>query len=511
MKIQELTAHQIHNLLLKKEISCQQIIRETFKTIEEKEEKIHAYLSLRDREKVLLEAKTVDEKVKNGEKLLPLEGVPIAIKDNICISGEKTTCASKILENFISPYDATVIKKLKENGLIFIGKTNMDEFAFGSSTENSYFGPTHNPHNLKKVPGGSSGGSTAAVAANESTLALGSDTGGSIRQPASFCGVVGLKPSYGRVSRFGLSDTGGSIRQPASFCGVVGLKPSYGRVSRFGLVAFASSLDQIGPITKDITDAAVLMNIVAGYDHYDSTSVNKPVPDYTKSLIPEVKGIKIGIPREYFISGIEQEVEDNVKKSIKLLEDGGAQLKEISLPHTEYGIATYYIIATAEASANLARFDGVRYGYRSKNSETLAQLYENSRAEGFGAEAKRRIMLGTYVLSAGYYDAYYRKGQRVRTLIKEDFDEAFKEVDAILTPTSPTIAFEIGEKNDDPLKMYLADIFTVSANLAGIPGMSIPCGFSQENLPIGLQILAPAFCEEKIFQIAFALEQKLKG
>ena len=478
MKIQELTAHQIHNLLVKKKISCQEIIRETFKTIEEKEEKIHAYLSLRDKEKVLLEAKTVDEKVKNGEKLFPLEGVPIAIKDNMCISGEKTTCASKILENFISPYDATVIKKLKENGLIFIGKTNMDEFAFGSSTENSYFGPTHNPHNLKMVPGGSSGGSAAAVAANESILALGSDTGGSIRQPASFCGVVGLKPTYGRVSRF-------------------------------GLVAFASSLDQIGPFSKDVTDSALLLNAIAGYDPLDSTSVNKPVPGYTKSLIPEVKGIKIGIPREYFISGIEQEVENNVKKSIKLLEDGGAQLKEISLPHTEYGIATYYIIATAEASANLARFDGVRYGYRSKNSETLVQLYENSRAEGFGAEAKRRIMLGTYVLSAGYYDAYYRKGQRVRTLIKEDFDQAFKEVDVILTPTSPTTAFEIGEKIDDPLKMYLADIFTVSANLAGIPGISIPSGFSQGNLPIGLQILAPAFCEEKIFQIAFNLEQKL--
>ena len=479
MKIQELTAHQIHNLLVKKEISCQEIIRETFETIEEKEKDIHAYISLREQEKVLLEAKTVDEKVKNGEKLLPLEGIPIAIKDNICISGEKTTCASKILENFISPYDATVIKKLKENGLIFIGKTNMDEFAFGSSTENSYFGPTHNPHNLKRVPGGSSGGSAAAVAANETSLALGSDTGGSIRQPASFCGVVGLKPTYGRVSRF-------------------------------GLVAFASSLDQIGPFTKDITDSASLLNAIAGYDHLDSTSVNKPLPDYTKSLIPEVKGIKIGIPREYFISGIEREVEDNVKKNIKLLEDGGAQLKEISLPHTEYGIATYYIIATAEASANLARFDGIRYGYRSKNSGTLAQLYENSRAEGFGAEAKRRIMLGTYVLSAGYYDAYYRKGQRVRTLIKDDFDHAFKEVDAILTPTSPTTAFGIGEKIDDPLKMHLADIFTVSANLACIPGMSIPCGFSQENLPIGLQILAPAFCEEKIFQIAFALEQTLK-
>ena len=479
MKIQELTAHQIHNLLVKKEISCQEIIRETFETIEEKEKDIHAYISLREQEKVLLEAKTVDEKVKNGEKLLPLEGIPIAIKDNICISGEKTTCASKILENFISPYDATVIKKLKENGLIFIGKTNMDEFAFGSSTENSYFGATHNPHNLERVPGGSSGGSAAAVAANETILALGSDTGGSIRQPASFCGVVGLKPTYGRVSRF-------------------------------GLVAFASSLDQIGPFTKDITDSASLLNAIAGYDHLDSTSVNKPLPDYTKSLIPEVKGIKIGIPREYFISGIERGVEDNVKKNIKLLEDGGAQLKEISLPHTEYGIATYYIIATAEASANLARFDGVRYGYRSKNSGTLAQLYENSRAEGFGAEAKRRIMLGTYVLSAGYYDDYYRKGQRVRTLIKDDFDHAFKKVDAILTPTSPTTAFEIGEKIDDHLKMYLADIFTVSANLAGIPAMSVPCGFSQENLPIGLQILAPAFREEKIFQIAFTLEQTLK-
>ena len=479
MKIQELTAHQIHKLLIKKEISCQEVVLEIFKSIEEKEKDIHAYLSL-NQEKVILQAKSIDEKIKRGEPLLSLEGIPIAIKDNMCISGEKTTCASKILENFISPYDATVIKKLKEKGLIFIGKTNMDEFAFGSSTENSYFGATHNPHNLERVPGGSSGGSAAAVASAEATLALGSDTGGSIRQPAAFCGVVGLKPTYGSVSRF-------------------------------GLVAFASSLDQIGPLTKDVTDSALLMNIIAGYDPLDSTSVNKPVPDYTKTLIPEVKGVKIGIPREYFISGIEQEVEDNVKKSIKLLEEAGAELQEISLPHTEYGIATYYIIATAEASANLERFDGIRYGYRSKNSETLAQLYENSRAEGFGAEAKRRIMLGTYVLSAGYYDAYYRKGQRVRTLIKEDFDQAFKKVDVILTPTSPTTAFEIGEKINDPLKMYLADIFTVSANLAGIPAISVPCGLSKEKLPIGLQIIGSAFGEEKIFQIAFALEQKMKG
>ncbi|HCG76380.1 MAG: Asp-tRNA(Asn)/Glu-tRNA(Gln) amidotransferase GatCAB subunit A [bacterium (Candidatus Ratteibacteria) CG_4_10_14_3_um_filter_41_18] len=479
MKIQELPAHQIHKLLVKKEISCQEVIREIFKTIGEKEGEIHAYLSFRDREKVLREAKKVDEKLKNGEKLFPLEGIPIAIKDNMCISGEKTTCASKILENFISPYDATVIKRLKEKGLIFIGKTNMDEFAFGSSTENSYFGPTHNPYDLERVPGGSSGGSAAAVASGEATVALGSDTGGSIRQPAAFCGVVGLKPTYGRVSRF-------------------------------GLVAFASSLDQIGPITKDVTDSALLLNVISGYDLMDSTSVNITLPDFTKSLIPQVKGFKIGVPQEYFVSGIDREVEASIKKSIKLLEAIGAKIEEITLPHTDYGIATYYIIATAEASANLARFDGIRYGYRSKNNKTLSELYEHSRAEGFGKEAKRRIILGTYVLSAGYYNAYYLKGLKVRTLIKEDFNQAFRKVDAILTPTSPTTAFKIGEKTDDPLKMYLADVFTISANLAGIPGISIPCGFSKEKLPIGLQILAPAFGEEKIFQIAFTLEQSLK-
>ncbi len=478
MKIRELPAHQIHKLLVKKEISCQEIVSETFKVIDEKEKEVHAYISLYQ-EKSLRQAKSIDEKIKNGETILPLEGIPIGIKDNICICGEKTTCASKILENFISPYDATVIRRLKENGLIFIGKTNMDEFAFGSSTENSYFGPTHNPWDLERVPGGSSGGSAAAVAANETILALGSDTGGSIRQPAAFCGVVGLKPTYGRVSRF-------------------------------GLVAFASSLDQIGPIAKDVTDSALLLNVIAGYDPLDSTSVNKPTPDFTHALIPEVKGIKIGIPKEYFISGIEPEVGKNIKGAIKLLEEAKADIEEISLPHTEYGIATYYIVATAEASANLARFDGIRYGYRSKNSKTLTELYENSRAEGFGAESKRRIMLGTYVLSAGYYDAYYLKGQRARTLIKEDFDRAFEKVDAILTPISPSTAFKIGERIKDPLKMYLSDIFTISANLAGIPGISIPCGFSQQKLPVGLQILAPVFGEEKIFQIAFALEQKLK-
>ncbi|MCK4244115.1 MAG: Asp-tRNA(Asn)/Glu-tRNA(Gln) amidotransferase subunit GatA [Candidatus Omnitrophica bacterium] len=474
MNLNKLTAHEIHKLLVKKEISCEEVVSEIFNVIEEKEKRIHAYLSL-TKEKALLEAKTIDEKIKRGEALLPLEGIPIAIKDNIVICGEPTTCASRILENFISPYDATVIKRLKKNGLIFMGKTNMDEFAFGSSTENSYFGPTHNPYDLQRVPGGSSGGSAAAVAAGEATLALGSDTGGSIRQPAAFCGVVGLKPTYGRVSRF-------------------------------GLVAFASSLDQIGPITKDVTDSAFLLNIIGGYDPLDSTSVDVPLPDFTKSLISEIKGLKIGLPREYFVSGIEQEVGEYVKKSVKLLEERGAEIEEISLPHTDYGIATYYVIATAEASANLARFDGVRYGYRSKNSKTLAELYENSRAEGFGAEAKRRIMLGTYVLSAGYYDAYYLKGQRVRTLMREDFEKAFKKVDVILTPTSPSTAFKIGERMEDPLKMYLSDVFTISANLAGIPGISIPCGFSKEKLPIGLQILAPAFCEEKIFQLAFTLE-----
>ena len=406
--------------------------------------------------------------------------VPIAIKDNMCMKGVETTCASQILGGFKSPYDATVISKLKSSGAMIIGNANMDEFAFGSSTENSYYGPTRNPWNLGCVPGGSSGGSSASVAAQEAIWAIGSDTGGSIRQPASFCGVVGLKPTYGRVSRY-------------------------------GLIAFASSLDQIGPLTKDVRDNALLLGIIAGHDRRDSTSAEVPVPAYTKALINDVKGLKIGIPKEYFIEGIDPQVKAAVMQAIEKLKELGAGFLDISLPHTQYAVATYYIVATAEASSNLARFDGVEYGLRKtpahKRKTSIVDMYEETRDIGFGAESKRRIMLGTYSLSSGYYDAYYLRGLKVRTLIKQDFDEAFKKCDAIITPTSPTTAFKIGEKADDPLSMYLSDIFTISANLSGIPALSLPCGFSKEGLPIGLQIMAKAFDEEMLFRIAYTYEQ----
>jgi aspartyl-tRNA(Asn)/glutamyl-tRNA(Gln) amidotransferase subunit A len=409
-----------------------------------------------------------------------LVGIPIAIKDNICIKDNLTTCASHILEGFKPPYDATVITKLRNAGAGIFCSTNMDEFAFGSSTENSFYGPTHNPWDLERVPGGSSGGSAAAVSADLAVMALGSDTGGSIRQPASFCGIVGLKPTYGRVSRY-------------------------------GLIAFGSSLDQIGPLTKDVTDAVLLLNVIAGYDPNDSTSVDVAVPDYTKSLVKDVKGLKIGIPKEYFIEGIDKEVKDAIINAINLLTKLGAEKKEISLPHTEYAVPTYYIVATSEASSNLARFDGVQYGLRSlskkKEISALIDMYFKTRQDGFGKEAKRRIMLGTYALSAGYYEAYYLRALKVRTLIKRDFDQAFKSVDCIITPTSPTPAFKIGEKMEDPLSMYLSDIFTISANLAGIPGISIPCGFTKNNLPIGLQILAKPFAEETLFRTAYTYEQ----
>jgi len=376
-----------------------------------------------------------------------------------------------MLENFIPPYDATVIKRLKKEGAVFLGKTNMDEFAMGSSTENSYFGVTKNPWNITRVPGGSSGGSSAAVAADMCIAALGTDTGGSIRQPAAFCGIVGLKPTYGRVSRY-------------------------------GLIAFASSLDQIGPMTKDVKDAAILLNIIAGYDPMDSTSVNLDVPDYTLAIEKPIKELTIGIPKQYFAEGLDKEIEKAIWEAIRHFEKNGATLKEVSLPHTQYSVATYYLIAPAEASSNLARYDGVKYGYRSPNAKNLQEMYEFSRSEGFGPEVKRRIMLGTYALSAGYYDAYYKKASQVRTLIRQDFENVFKECDILITPTTPTVAFKIGEKIDDPLQMYLSDIFTIPANLAGIPGISIPCGFNSEGLPIGLQILADIFQEEKLFQAA---------
>ncbi len=476
MRLNELPAHKIHKMLVSKEITAEEVTKAVIEKIENTDKRINAYVT-KTYDLALKEAKLVDEKMRKGEKISPLTGIPTAIKDNLCINGIPATCSSKILSNFFPPYDAMVVTKLKEVKAVFIGKTNMDEFAMGSSTETSYFGVTHNPWDLDLVPGGSSGGSAAAVSANETILALGSDTGGSIRQPAGFCGVVGLKPTYGRVSRF-------------------------------GLVAFASSLDQVGPLTKDVTDAALLMNVIAGYDDCDSTSVNYPVPDYTKSLINDVKGVKIGIPKEYFIEGVDKEVKKSIWKAVELLENLGAEWEEVSLPHTDYAIATYYIIASSEASSNLARYDGVQYGYRTDLTcnQSLIDMYEGTRAEGFGAEVKRRIMLGTYALSAGYYDAYYLKAQKVRTLIKEDFDQAFKKYDVLITPTSPTPAFKIGEKIKDPLQMYLSDIFTISTNLAGIPGISIPCGFSQ-GLPLGLQILAKPFAEETLFRVAYTFEQ----
>jgi len=404
----------------------------------------------------------------------PLAGVPISIKDNICTQGWETTCASKILAGFIPPYDATVVRKLKEAGAVIFGKCNMDEFAFGSSTESSAYQKTANPYDLSRVPGGSSGGSAAAVAADEAICSLGSDTGGSIRQPASFCNVVGLKPTYGRVSRY-------------------------------GLIAFGSSLDQIGPITKTVEDAAILLNVLAGHDPLDSTSANVPVPDYTKSLTNNVKGLRIGLPKEYFAKGLSPEVEKAIRNAVKTYQDLGATIHDVTLPHTPYAVAVYYVVAVAEASSNLGRFDGVRYGARVEQSNLL-DMYLETRNQGFGAEAKRRILLGTFVLSAGYYEAYYLKGLKVRTLIKNDFEEAFKKVDVILGPTAPEPAFKIGEKSSDPLSMYLSDIYTIPANLAGVPAMSLPAGFSGNDLPIGMQLTAKPFDEETIFRAAGAFQ-----
>ncbi|RMF94068.1 MAG: Asp-tRNA(Asn)/Glu-tRNA(Gln) amidotransferase subunit GatA [Nitrospinota bacterium] len=474
MELWRLTIHEARDLLRKGEITSEALTTAFLERIDAVEEITHAYLTV-CREEVLAEAQEADRRIQRGEEA-PLLGIPLAIKDVICTKGVRTTCGSRILGNFIPPYDATVMQRLKAAGALLLGKTNMDEFAMGSSTENSAYGVTRNPWNPETIPGGSSGGSAAAVAADECTAALGTDTGGSIRQPAACCGIVGLKPTYGRVSRY-------------------------------GLVAFASSLDQIGPMTKDVEDAALLLQVIAGRDPRDSTSVDLPVPDFTRALGQGVEGIRIGIPKEYFVSGIDPEVEEAVWRGIKLLADLGASYEEISLPHTEYAVATYYILATAEASSNLARYDGVKYGYRTPQATNLLDMYRKTRAEGFGAEVKRRIMLGTYALSSGYYEAYYRKGQQVRTLIKEDFDQAFTRYDVIITPTAPTPAFRLGEKVDDPLQMYLSDIFTIPVNLAGIPGISIPCGFSRSGLPIGFQIIGKPFAEEMILRVAHAFEQ----
>jgi aspartyl-tRNA(Asn)/glutamyl-tRNA(Gln) amidotransferase subunit A len=472
----ELTAHDLHEALKKRSISAKELVNAFYARIESVEKGVRAYNTLTQKE-ALAQADRIDQAIAREETISPLAGIPIALKDNLCTEGVPTTCSSKILNGYRPPYDATVVSRLREAGAVFLGKTNMDEFAMGSSTENSAFEKTKNPWDLSRIPGGSSGGSAAAVAASEAVAALGSDTGGSIRQPAACCGVVGLKPTYGRVSRF-------------------------------GLVAFASSLDQIGPLTKDVTDMATLMNVIGGYDPSDSTSADLPMPDLTRALTRDVRGIRLGVPKEYFIEGMDPEVEGAVEQAIETLKKLGAEVKEISLPHTEYAVATYYILATAEASSNLARYDGVRYGYRTAEARDLLEMYMKTRAEGFGPEVKRRIMLGTYALSAGYYEAYYKKAQQVRTLIKRDFDEAYKAVDVIVTPTAPTPAFRLGEKTADPLQMYLSDIFTISVNLAGIPAVSLPGGFTKEGLPVGLQILGRAFDEEGILRVAYTYEQE---
>lgn len=471
LELYKLTVHEAHELLVKKQISSEELVKAILKRIEEIDEKVKAYITV-DEEKALEASRNID---KAGNFTSSLSGIPVAIKDNICTKDLKTTCSSKMLENFIPPYDATGVARLKQDDAIVVGKTNLDEFAMGSSTENSAFFTTKNPWDLERVPGGSSGGSAASVAADECIFALGSDTGGSIRQPASCCGVVGLKPTYGRVSRYGLAE-------------------------------MASSLDQVGIITKDVTDSAIILKAIAGLDELDSTTAHLPVPDYTKSLVPDVKGIKIGIVKEYMDYEIDGEVRETIANAAKTLEELGANIVEISIPHIEYAIWAYHVISTAEISSNMARYDGIRYGKRAKRYEDLIDLYRQSRTEGFGPEVKRRIMLGNYFLSADNEDKYYIKAQKVRTLIKRDFDTAFEECDLIISPTAPTVAFKIGEEVDDPIKMYMNDAWTVPVNLAGLPGMSIPCGFS-ENLPIGLQIIGKAFNEAEMIKAAFAFEQ----
>lgn len=458
------------------EVTARDIVQSYTLRINQVEPKIKAYIT-QTKDAAMAQAEALDGKLKGWRRTTPLMAMPVAVKDNICTEGVLTTCASRILGNFVPPYDATVIARLRQLGYLLIGKTNLDEFAMGSSTENSAFGPSRNPWNVGCVPGGSSGGSAAAVAADECAAALGSDTGGSIRQPAALCGVVGFKPTYGRVSRY-------------------------------GLVAFASSLDQIGPITKDVTDAAIMLNAIAGHDPLDSTSANLPVPDFTRAFKKkDLKKLKVGVPREFFEEGLDPEVEQAVRAAIDELKNLGGEIREISLPTTDYAVAIYYLIATAEASSNLARFDGVKYGLRTKQTRDLLDMYMKTRQEGFGPEVKRRIMLGTYALSAGYYDAYYGKAQAARTMTKQDFDEAFKEVDLIVTPVTPTPAFKLGEKSEDPLQMYLSDIFTISVNLAGLPAIALPCGFSKAGLPIGLQLIGRPFEEDTILRAARAYEQ----
>lgn len=478
MSIKEIlqkTAAEQRKALLNKEISAVELVKETIEQVKTVDGELGAFNSLCE-EQAIETAQNVDKKIANGEKIPALAGIPLALKDNMNYKGSKTTASSKILENFVSPYDATVVKKLKENFIPIIGKTNLDEFAMGSSNENSAFKNVKNPWDLNKVPGGSSGGSAAAVAGFESTISLGSDTGGSIRLPASFCGIVGLKPTYGRVSRY-------------------------------GLIAFASSLDQIGPFARSVEDAALLLEAISGYDKNDSTSLNLPVPNYAAALKKGIKGLKIGVIKELLGEGVAPDVKKAIENAIDTYKSLGAEIVEISLPLLKHSIGVYYIVATAEASSNLARFDGVKYGHRTPDAKNLLEMYTKTRAEGFGDEVKRRIMLGTYALSSGYYDAYYKKAQQVRHLIKNDFDKVFETVDVLLSPTCPYTAFEIGSKVEDPLSMYLTDIGTISANLAGIPGMSIPCGFDNSGMPVGMQLLAPALQEEKLLNIAYNFEQ----
>ena len=477
MDLTELTVHELQEKLKNKEINVSDITKAYISRIDEKEKDVQAFVTVL-KEEALKKSEEVQAQFDNRENNA-LAGIPIGIKDNINTKGIRTTCSSKMLENFISPYNATVMEKINEENMITLGKLNMDEFAMGASTEYSYFKKTKNPWNLNRVPGGSSGGSAAAVAANMVPFALGSDTGGSIRQPAAFCGVVGLKPTYGLVSRY-------------------------------GLVAFASSLDQIGPITKDVKDCAILLNVIAGHDEKDTTSANIEKKDYTKALKNDVKGLKIGVPKEFLGEGINAEVKSRILEAIEEYKKLGAIVEECSLDIAKYALASYYIIACAEASSNLGRFDGIRYGYRSKNFNNIKELYKNSRSEGFGEEVKRRIILGTYVLSSGYYDAYYKKAQQVRTLVKQEFEKCFNKYDVILTPTSPTVAFEFGSKSNNPLEMYMADICTVSVNIAGVPAISIPCGVDSNGMPVGLQLIGNNFAEETILNAAYTFEQQFK-
>jgi aspartyl-tRNA(Asn)/glutamyl-tRNA(Gln) amidotransferase subunit A len=473
MKLAEMTAGKLKRLLDRGETSCVEVMRSVLDEIERRESSVQAYITLREKDALLGDAESVDQRRRRGDKIGLLAGLPVAVKDNICTKDLRTTCASKILAEFVPPYDATVIRRVQEADGLIIGKTNLDEFAMGSSTENSAFKITRNPHDLERVPGGTSGGSAAAVAANEAILAIGSDTGGSVRQPASFCGVVGFKPTYGRVSRY-------------------------------GLVAYGSSLDQIGPLAKDVEDAALLFRVIAGHDSLDSTSLPDPVPDGAPRS--KTERLRIGVPEEYFGAGLDIAVRACVENTLKRLEKDGHTIISISLPHTEYAVATYYIVATAEASANLARFDGVRYGYRAQPCNDVLDMYTRTRAQGFGSEVKRRIMLGTYVLSSGYYDAYYLRAQKVRTLIRNDFKAAFEKCDVIAHPVAPTPAFKIGEKTNDPLAMYLGDIYSVTANLAGLPAISVPCGKTALGLPVGIQFTSGAKQECTLLDASLATE-----